>query len=499
MEYLVKNGQPHKQSNHCLVVPIHKKTKVTNTFKQIDSASNGYLKQHLKQQALSEKIGSTQLLFEVPNIKASCVLLVQCGEPKHNTEHDFKTILTALFKAIHECSAADVLIYPEDFEVSAKSLTWKVQQCITQHAAANYEFKQFKTARKEKTAKAKSSMTFGVTNKKSFETIDNACSLIQALVVGQNFTKDLGNLPPNICDPAYLAKQAQALAKQYKKVTTKVLNERDLKTLKMNTLLAVGQGSVKPPKLITVEYKGKQSSSGPVVVLGKGITFDTGGNSLKSPANMVGMKFDMCGAATVLGLMKFAAAARLPIHLIGVLAVAENMPGGTAIRPEDVVTTMSGKTVEILNTDAEGRLVLCDAITYATRFKPKVMIDVATLTGACVVALGRPYAAMFSNCDSLAKDLLQAGEMSGDKCWRMPLDAAYHQQLESRTADFTNIGGPEAGCITAACYLEKFTQDYTWAHIDAAGVATTGGKMNMATGRPVAMLGQYLMNTCGVI
>lgn len=316
----------------------------------------------------------------------------------------------------------------------------------------------------------------------------------QAAGAGLDWARDLGNQPPNICDPSFLLKEARKLSRK-PKVSVSALDEKKMTELGMGAFMAVTQGSKAPGKMIIIRYNGaKKASDAPVVLIGKGITFDTGGISIKPSANMHEMKWDMCGAATVMGATRAAIDARLPINLITIVAAAENMPSGKATRPGDIVTTSSGKTVEILNTDAEGRLVLCDAITYATRYKPKAVIDVATLTGACIVALGAHATAVYANDEALGDALIEAGEYSGDRGWRMPLWDEYQPSLKSQFADMANIGTGGAGSVTAACFLARFAEDMNWAHLDIAGTAFPRGPQNGATGRPVGMLFRYLID-----
>lgn len=321
-------------------------------------------------------------------------------------------------------------------------------------------------------------------------------NLIQAIAQGQNFARDLGNCPGNVCFPEYLAQQAIALAEQYPqllKVT--VLEEAEIAELGMNAFLAVSKGSDRPGRIINLEYRADLEQA-PVVLVGKGITFDTGGISLKPGPGMDEMKYDMCGAASVLGTLRALCEAQLPVHVVGTIAAAENMPSGHATRPGDVVTSMSGQTIEILNTDAEGRLVLCDTLTYVKRFNPTVVVDIATLTGACVVALGKVVSGLFSPDDALAAEITQAGQDSFDRVWRLPILDDYQELLNSSIADIGNIGngGPQAGSITAACFLERFTRDYRWAHLDVAGTAWVSGANKGATGRPVPLLVQFIAN-----
>ncbi len=319
-------------------------------------------------------------------------------------------------------------------------------------------------------------------------------TLIEAVQNGQNLARNLGNCPGNICFPEYLAEQARALATEFPdllKVT--VLEEQQLADLGMHAFLAVSKGSDRPGRVISIEYQANLDQA-PVVLVGKGITFDTGGISLKPGLGMDEMKYDMCGAASVLGTLRALCEARLPIHVVGAIAAAENMPSGHATRPGDIVTTMSGQTVEILNTDAEGRLVLCDTLTYVKRFNPAVVIDIATLTGACVVALGSVVSGLFTPDDELANELSNAGHTSFDRVWRMPVYDDYQEQLDSPFADIANIGGPKAGAVTAACFLQRFTRDYRWAHLDIAGTAWNSGANKGATGRPVPLLMQFIAN-----
>ncbi|WP_089605225.1 leucyl aminopeptidase [Acinetobacter piscicola] len=317
-------------------------------------------------------------------------------------------------------------------------------------------------------------------------------SFVEAVQNGQNLARDLGNCPGNICFPEYLAEQAHALAAEFPdllKVT--VLEEPEMANLGMNAFLAVSKGSDRPGRIITLEYKANADQA-PIVLVGKGVTFDTGGISLKPGAGMDEMKFDMCGAASVLGTIRALCEAKLPIHVVGTIAAAENMPSGHATRPGDIVTTMSGQTVEILNTDAEGRLVLCDTLTYIKRFNPALVIDVATLTGACVIALGSVVSGLFTPDDELAEEIIAAGHTSFDRVWRMPVYEDYQEQLDTPFADIANIGGPKAGAVTAACFLQRFTRDYRWAHLDIAGTAWNSGANKGATGRPVPLLMQFI-------
>lgn len=331
------------------------------------------------------------------------------------------------------------------------------------------------------------------TDKRSDASIKKVVAEGLAIAEGMDLCKDLGNLPPNLCNPTYLAQEARKLGKEFG-MKIEVLNRRQLEQLKMGAFLAVTQGSETPPQFIVIHHHGAAGKDAPVVLVGKGITFDTGGISLKPGEGMDEMKYDMCGAASVMGTMKAIAKLKLKRNVIGVIPTCENMPSGQATRPGDIVTSMSGQTIEILNTDAEGRLILCDALTYVERFNPAAVIDIATLTGACVIALGAVHSGLFTEDDALAESLLSAGRVSQDTAWRMPLDAAYQEQLKSNFADMANIGGRPAGSVTAACFLARFTEKYTWAHLDIAGTAWKSGAQKGATGRPVPMLVNYLLS-----
>ena len=315
-----------------------------------------------------------------------------------------------------------------------------------------------------------------------------------AIAQGMHFAKDLANLPGNYCTPSYLAQQATELASQCSNMSIQVLDEDAMNTLGMGSLLSVSRGSREPAKLIVLNYKGGAETEKPVVLVGKGITFDSGGISIKPSAAMDEMKYDMCGAASVLGTLKTVSELKLPVNVVGIIPSSENMPDGDASKPGDIVTSMAGITIEVLNTDAEGRLVLCDALTFAERFNPAVVIDIATLTGACVIALGSHISGLLGNDDQLCESLSAAGDVAGDPVWRLPMNEDYDQQLKSNFADVANIGGREAGTITAGCFLARFTKDYTWAHVDIAGTAWRSGKAKGATGRPVPLLTQFILD-----
>jgi leucyl aminopeptidase len=379
--------------------------------------------------------------------------------------------------------------YLTELELPGKDASWKVRTAALASDGQAYRYSAtLKPKDPPKTAEW-SSITFAAP-----ESARSALDIARALAKGVRFTRELGNLPPNLCTPAHLAAQAQKLAEEHAGVRCEILEEADMRRLGMGALLGVAQGSANPPKLIVLEWRGAAPADPPIALVGKGVTFDTGGISIKPSAGMEEMKFDMCGAAAVLGAFLTAVELALPINLVCVAPAVENMPGGKAQRPSDVVTTLSGQTVEVLNTDAEGRLILCDALSYVQKYSPQVIVDVATLTGACVIALGKHASGLMSKDDALADELLAAGEASLDRAWRLPLWDDYQSQLETAFADIANIGGKYAGAITAGCFLSRFTEGYRWAHLDIAGTAWEEGRKGSATGRPVPLLVQWLLD-----
>jgi leucyl aminopeptidase len=427
------------------------------------------------------------------------VLLVGLGKHDELTEKGFRQAVIASVKALAKTGANDVASFLAESEVlnndgKKQDAIWKISHMVEAVNDASYRFDVMK-GKKDKSEKE---VIKGITKLEVHvaESDDNQQAKIAikqglALSSGVSFAKDLGNLPPNICTPTYLAEQALAMVKTHG-LTVEVLEREELKKLGMGSFLGVAQGSVQPPKLIVLKHLHGKKDQKPVVLVGKGITFDTGGISLKPGADMDEMKYDMCGAASVLGTFKAIAEMDLPLNVIGVIPACENMPDADAIRPGDVLTSMSGQTIEVLNTDAEGRLILCDALTYAEKFEPSAVIDIATLTGACVIALGHHVSAVFSNQDRLAKEILSAGEDALDRAWHMPMWEEYQSQLDSNFADIANIGGRAGGSITAACFLSRFAKKYHWAHLDIAGTAWKSGKEKGSTGRPVPLLTQFL-------
>jgi leucyl aminopeptidase len=337
-------------------------------------------------------------------------------------------------------------------------------------------------------------MTFAGGERSDRAAAKDALATSREIAAGVRLAKDLGNLPGNVCTPSYLANSARELGREYGHLKVKVLDTDKLKKLGMGALLAVARGSEEPPKFIIAEYRNAPSEVKPIVLVGKGVTFDSGGLSIKPSKSMDEMKYDMCGAAGVLGTLRACAGLKLGVNVVGIIPATENLPGGRATKPGDIVSSHSGQTIEILNTDAEGRLILCDALSYAARYKPKLMVDVATLTGACMVALGQHPHGLFCNDQSLVDALLAAGQQTFDRAWQLPLWDEYKDELKSNFADMANIGGPYGGAITAASFLSRFVDNVPWAHLDIAGTAWHSGDKKGATGRPVALLTQFLLN-----
>ncbi|MER2541529.1 MAG: leucyl aminopeptidase [Azonexus sp.] len=495
MEFSIKSGSPEKQRSACVVVGVYESRKLTLAAELLDKAADGYIAGIVRRGDMEGKSGSTLLLQNVPGTLCERVLLVGLGKEKDFREKEFTTAIRNTVKTLNETGAFDASIFLTELPVKKRSIGWRIRQATMVAFDATYKFDQFKS-KKDEVRRPLRKLTLAVERRNELTLAEDALAQGLAIAEGMAMTKTLGNLPANICHPTYLAEQAQAMAKEFN-LGCEILERADMEKLGMHSLLSVSQGSRQPPKLIVLSYKGAKASDKPIVLVGKGVTFDTGGISLKPGAEMDEMKYDMCGAASVLGTMQAVARMALPINLTIVVPATENMPDGMATRPGDIVTSMSGQTIEILNTDAEGRLILCDALTYAERFEPDTVIDVATLTGACVVALGHIATGLFSNKDALARDLLDAGDESYDRAWHMPLWDDYQELLKSPFADMGNIGGRWGGSITAACFLSRFTKKYEWAHLDIAGTAWKSGADKGATGRPVPLLTHYLMQRAG--
>ena len=493
MEYTIKIGHPAKQKTSCLVLGVFESNQLSPAAEQFDVEHKGYLSKILKRTAMSGQTEKHVLLFDVPGMRCERLLLIGCGKAEDLDEARYSKIAAYTAKALADCGAKDALLYLTELPVAGRDSAWKVRQAVQALETSRYRFTQLKSKPKDESNNLRK-ISLAVTKRGEVAAAEQAAREACAIADGMALAKDLGNLPGNICTPSYLAEQAKALAKDYKALKAKVLDEAELEKLGMGAFISVAKGSSEPAKLIVFEYRNGPKKQAPVALVGKGITFDTGGISIKPSAAMDEMKFDMCGAASVFGTLKACAELELPLNVIGLVAAAENMPGGKASKPGDIVKTLSGQTVEILNTDAEGRLVLCDALTYCERFEPSAVIDIATLTGACVIALGKHPHGLFSDHQDLADELLAAGNMAADRAWQMPVWEDYQESLSSNFADVANVGGREGGAITAACFLARFTKKLRWAHLDIAGTAWLSGNQKGASGRPVPLLTQFLLN-----
>ena len=495
MEFSIKSGSPEKQRTACVVVGVFDSRKLTLPAELLDKAANGYISDIVRRGDMEGKAGSTLLLHNVPGTLCDRVLLIGLGKEKDFREKEFGSAIRTVVKTLNETGAFDASVFLTELAVKKRSIGWRVRQAAIVAQDSTYKFDQFKS-KKDEVRRPLRKLTLAVERRNELAQAEEALTQGLAIAKGMALTKTLGNLPPNICHPTYLAEQAQALAKEFN-LDCDILDRAEMEQLGMHSLLSVARGSHQPPKLIVLHYKGGKAGEKPVVLVGKGVTFDTGGISLKPGADMDEMKYDMCGAASVLGTLQAVARLALHLNLTVIVPATENMPGGSASRPGDIVTSLSGQTIEILNTDAEGRLILCDALTYAERFEPETVIDVATLTGACVVALGQIATGLFANKDALARDLLDAGDEAHDRAWHMPLWDDYQELLKSPFADMGNIGGRYGGAITAACFLSRFAKKFDWAHLDIAGTAWKSGADKGATGRPVSLLTHYLLQRAG--
>jgi leucyl aminopeptidase len=492
VEFSIKSGALQSARNGCLVVGVFEPRKLSRAGGALDRAAKGFISAVLRRGDMQGKLGKTLFLHNVPGAAADRVLLVGLGREAQFGEEQYRSAVAAAIRALGASGAEEASLHLTELALGKRDAAWKVAHAVMVACECTYRFTRMKSKREDNDFTLRR-LVLSVNDRTAERRA--AAGLEQGLAVahGVALARDLGNLPPNVCTPAYLADQARELAKRYR-MKVEVLERADMERLGMGALLSVARGSAQPPKFITLEHRGGPKTARPVALVGKGITFDTGGISIKPSADMDQMKFDMCGAASVLGTMKAVGEMRLPVNVVGIIPTTENMPGGRATRPGDIVKSLSGQTVEILNTDAEGRLILCDALTYAERFKPAAVIDIATLTGACVVALGHVATGLFANDDTLASEVLGAGVAAHDRAWRLPLWEDYQEQLSSNFADFANIGGRPAGAITAACFLARFTKSYKWAHLDIAGTAWKSGKEKGGTGRPVPLLTQFLIN-----
>ena len=488
MKFSIKNGNPEKQHHDCLIVGVFEGGILSESAKLIDAACSSAISAIVKSGDMEGKLSSTLMMHNLANINAGRVLLVGLGKQDELSATKYLKVVGAAVKALPN-AVKDVGFHLVELAVSNMTIEEKTAQIAEVTLDATYQINTLKSEKPEGYPLKKVAI---YTNLADAQQAELALKQGLAIAQGVKLAKDLGNLPGNICTPTYLGKQAKHLAKTYG-FEAEVLDRKAIEKLGMGSFLGVAQGSDEPMRLIVLQHKKGKKSQKPIVLVGKGITFDTGGISLKPGSAMDEMKYDMCGAASVLGTFKSLGELDLPINAVGIIPACDNMPSGKATKPGDVLTSMSGQTIEVLNTDAEGRLVLCDALTYAERFNPSAVVDIATLTGACVVALGHHATAVYSNQDAFAHELLAAGNMAHDRGWHMPMWDDYQPQLDSNFADMANIGGRDGGSITAACFLSRFAKKYDWAHLDIAGTAWKSGKAKGGTGRPVPLLTTFLI------
>ncbi|NIV17759.1 MAG: leucyl aminopeptidase [Woeseiaceae bacterium] len=497
MNYFATSGKASRRAADCVIVGVYDRNRLAQGAAEIDAASNGAIMRHLKRGDASSQLGSCSVLTNIDGIRAPRVAVVGLGKISGFGASQFQRAMAAAMQAVARSKTKDVLNTLTLEPVNGASTYYLARHTARAVGDAMYRFTAMKSGRKAP-AVALKSVGLAVASRSDSAKAMRGAEHGDAIAYGMSIARELGNLPANVCTPSYLARTAQKLARGDGKLQTRVMNEAEMKRLGMHSLLSVTAGTKEPAKLIIMQYKGKAGQK-PVVLVGKGVTFDSGGISLKPGPGMDEMKFDMCGAAGVIGTMAAIARLKLPINLNVVVPAVENLPSGMATKPGDIVKSMSGQTIEILNTDAEGRLILCDALTYSRRFKPEIVIDVATLTGACVIALGHHRTGVMSTSDDLASEILEAGIRSEDRGWHLPLAEEYANQLKSNFADFANVGGRDGGAITAGCFLSKFADGLNWAHLDIAGTAWTSGKAKGATGRPVPMLTDLLLNRCGAL
>jgi len=490
MKYtLTEQSQASSIDTDCVIVAVYADQQLSEAANEINKQSNNAITSQLELGDFTGKAEQIELLYSLEGVTAKRVMLVGCGEQAKLNDKVLNKAMQAAASTLKSSNSVSAVSFLAD---EVEDTAAAIQQGITTSAAEFYQFDQHKS--KKSDAIKLESLSFALTQQVSAE-IEAAIVQGSAIAEGMKLAKDLANAPGNVCTPTYLAETAESLATEFDSIDTEILEESDAEALGMGSFLSVGKGSKEPSKMIVMQYSGAGADVAPIALVGKGITFDSGGISLKPGAAMDEMKYDMGGAASVFGAIRACAEMALPINVVAVIASAENMPSSEATKPGDIVTSMSGQTIEVLNTDAEGRLVLCDALTYVDKFKPDAIVDIATLTGACIVALGHHISGLMSNDDAFASEILQAGKDASDEAWLLPMTDDYQDQLKSNFADIPNIGGDRsAGTITAACFLSRFVEDKTWAHLDIAGTAWKSGAAKGATGRPVPLLSQILIN-----
>ena len=493
MDFTVEAGGARRARTDCAIVGVHERGELGAEGLALDRALGGRLARILKAGDFSGRSGETLLVPDLGPGPAARVLLVGLGPRKAWSRRSYRRAALTAAQGVLKSGARDARFLISAEPVPEVDAYYRARLAIEAVGNARYRIPDLKSSRKPAAARLQRIRLLAA-ERGEVAAMKRGVADGAAIVAGSALTRDLANLPANVCTPTYLGTVAKRLAREHRAIRTRVLGEPELKRLGMGSFLSVTRGTEEPARLIVMEYRGGRPGAAPVALVGKGVTFDSGGISLKDPGAMDEMKFDMTGAASVFGALKSLAVLGAPLNVVGIVAACENMPDGRATKPGDIVTSMSGQTIEILNTDAEGRLILCDALTYSRRFKPAVVIDIATLTGACVVALGQHNSAVMSNDQTLADALLKSGRRSGDPCWQLPLSEEYQEQLKSNFADFANVAGREGGAITAGCFLWKFTDGLSWAHLDIAGTAYVSGANKGSTGRPVALLVDYLLS-----
>jgi leucyl aminopeptidase len=493
LQFSLSSAAPETADTPCVVVGVYENGLLTSAAARVDSAAGGAIKRQVESGDITGKAGSTAVLFAPEGVHAKRVLVIGLGTQKTFDAARFQKVNLEAARALTRLPIDSAVSFLAEVDVPGRDAAWRVRTAALAADHATYRYTATFKPREKSSQPELTSVAFAGADHAQTG-VDQAAAIAE----GVRFARELANLPPNICNPAYIAEQATTFANAHDSVSCAVLDHEEMAKLGFGSLLAVGRGSANKPKLVVLEYKGGAADEKPYAFVGKGITFDTGGISLKPGPGMEEMKFDMGGAAGVLGAFVSAVKMGLKLNLVCVVPAVENMPDGDAYRPSDVLTSLSGITIEVLNTDAEGRLILCDALTYtAQTFQPKTLIDAATLTGACVIALGKYASGLMSKHDDLADELLSAGENTLDRAWRLPLWDDYQTQLDSGFADVANIGGKNAGAITAGCFLSRFTEGQRWAHLDIAGTAWDEGRKGLATGRPVPLLAQWLIDRAG--
>jgi leucyl aminopeptidase len=497
MKYSTTTSKASRRAADCVIVGVYERGKQGVGAADINAASNGVIARRIKSGDISGELGRCFVLTDVSGVRSPRVAVVGLGKRADFGITQFRRALSAAIQAIANTKSHQILNCLTLENVTDANIYYLARHTVQTISDVLYRFTEMKSGRQPGRLNV-AELGIAIASRNDAHSAALGATHADAIIAGMSLARDLGNLPANVCTPSYLARTAQRLARDHKNLQTSVLNETEMKRLRMHSLLSVTAGSNEPARFIIMQYKGGGRSK-PVVLVGKGVTFDSGGISLKPGPGMDEMKFDMCGAAGVIGTMLAISKLKLPINVNAVVPAVENLPGGDATKPGDIVKSMSGQTIEILNTDAEGRLILCDALTYSRRFKPDVIIDVATLTGACVIALGHHLTGVMSNDSKLADEIIAAGNAADDRGWPLPLGPEYAEQLKSNFADFANVGGREGGAITAGCFLGKFTDGLSWAHLDIAGTAWKSGKAKGATGRPVPMLTEFLLARANVL